>query len=178
MRTGEIISMPDKWEYPWFAAWDLAFHCIPISLIDPDFAKNQLSILTKEWYMHPNGQLPAYEWAFGDVNPPIHPWACYFVYLVDKEIWGHEDIEFLEQTFHKLLLNFTWWVNRKDPFGKNVFEGGFLGLDNIGVFDRSAPLPTGGHLEQADGTAWMAFYCQVMLQISLELARHNKVYEE
>lgn len=178
MKTGDIISMPDKWEYPWFAAWDLAFHCIPISIIDPDFAKNQLIILTKEWYMHPNGQLPAYEWAFGDVNPPIHPWACYFVYLIEKEIWGKADIDFLEETFHKLLLNFTWWVNRKDPGGKNVFEGGFLGLDNIGVFDRSAPLPTGGHLEQADGTAWMAFYCQVMLQISLELSRHNRVYEE
>jgi len=178
MKNADIISMPDKWEYPWFAAWDLAFHCIPISLIDPDFAKNQLSLLTKEWYMHPNGQIPAYEWAFGDVNPPIHPWACYFVYMLDKELRKNADVNFLKQTFHKLLINFTWWVNRKDPGGKNVFEGGFLGLDNIGVFDRSAPLPTGGHLEQADGTAWMAFYCQVMLQIALELAEHDPVYEE
>lgn len=178
MKNADIISMPDKWEYPWFAAWDLAFHCIPISLIDVDFAKNQLSLLTREWYMHPNGQIPAYEWAFGDVNPPVHPWACYFVYTFEKEFRGHADVDFLKEMFHKLLLNFTWWVNRKDPNGKNVFEGGFLGLDNIGVFDRSAPLPTGGHLEQADGTAWMAFYCQVMLQIALELAEHDKVYEE
>ncbi|HEV8507196.1 MAG TPA: glucosidase [Chitinophagaceae bacterium] len=178
MKNAEIISMPDKWEYPWFAAWDLAFHCIPISLIDPDFAKNQLSLLTKEWYMHPNGQIPAYEWAFGDVNPPIHPWACYFVYLIDREFRKTADVNFLKETFHKLLLNFTWWVNRKDPNGKNVFEGGFLGLDNIGVFDRSAPLPTGGRLEQADGTAWMAFYCQIMLQMSLELTEHDPVYEE
>jgi len=178
MKSADIISMPDKWEYPWFAAWDLAFHCIPISLIDPAFAKNQLSLLTKEWYMHPNGQLPAYEWAFGDVNPPIHPWAVYFVYLSEKEFLGQADIDFLKREFHKLLLNFTWWVNRKDANGNNVFEGGFLGLDNIGVFDRSASLPTGGHLEQADGTAWMAFYCQVMLQIAFELAEHDKVYEE
>ena len=178
MKNGDIISMPDKWEYPWFAAWDLAFHCIPIALIDVDFAKNQLSLLTKEWYMHPNGQIPAYEWAFGDVNPPIHPWACYFIYTLEKSIKGNGDIDFLKSTFHKLLLNFTWWVNRKDPNGKNVFEGGFLGLDNIGVFDRSAPLPTGGHLEQADGTAWMAFYCQVMLQMALELAEYDRVYEE
>jgi hypothetical protein len=178
MKNADIISMPDKWEYPWFAAWDLAFHCIPIALIDPEFAKNQLSLLTKEWYMHPNGQLPAYEWAFGDVNPPIHPWAVYFVYALEKEFGGHADIDFLKASFNKLLLNFTWWVNRKDPNGKNVFEGGFLGLDNIGVFDRSAPLPTGGHLEQADGTAWMAFYCQVMLQMSLELAEYDHVYEE
>ena len=178
MKNADIISMPDKWEYPWFAAWDLAFHCIPISLIDPDFAKHQLSLLTKEWYMHPNGQIPAYEWAFGDVNPPIHPWACYFVYLVDRELNKSPDTKFLKETFHKLLLNFTWWVNRKDPSGKNVFEGGFLGLDNIGVFDRSAPLPTGGRLEQADGTAWMAFYCQVMLQMALELTEQDPVYEE
>jgi hypothetical protein len=178
MKNADIISMPDKWEYPWFAAWDLAFHCIPIALIDLDFAKNQLLLLTKEWYMHPNGQIPAYEWAFGDVNPPIHPWACYFVYTFEKEFRGKTDIDFLKTTFHKLLLNFTWWVNRKDPNGKNVFEGGFLGLDNIGVFDRSAPLPTGGHLEQADGTAWMAFYCQIMLQIALELSEHDHVYEE
>ena len=178
MKTADIISMPDKWEYPWFAAWDLAFHCIPISLIDPAFAKHQLSLLTKEWYMHPNGQLPAYEWAFGDVNPPIHPWAVYFVYLVEKEFMGNADIDFLKEEFHKLLLNFTWWVNRKDLNGNNVFEGGFLGLDNIGVFDRSAALPTGGYLQQADATAWMAFYCQVMLQIAIELAEHDKVYEE
>lgn len=178
MKNRDIISMPDKWEYPWFAAWDLAFHCIPISLIDTEFAKNQLSLLTKEWYMHPNGQLPAYEWAFGDVNPPIHPWAVYFVYALEKEFRGRADVDFLKASFNKLLLNFTWWVNRKDPNGKNVFEGGFLGLDNIGVFDRSAPLPTGGHLEQADGTAWMAFYCQVMLQIALELSEYDRVYEE
>jgi hypothetical protein len=178
MKTADIISMPDKWEYPWFAAWDLAFHCIPITLIDPDFAKDQLRLLTNELYMHPNGQLPAYEWAFGDVNPPIHPWACYFVYSIEKEFLGNADVKFLEETFHKLLLNFTWWVNRKDINGNNVFEGGFLGLDNIGVFDRSAPLPTGGSLEQADATAWMAFYCQVMLQIAIELADHNEVYEE
>jgi hypothetical protein len=178
MKNADIISMPDKWEYPWFAAWDLAFHCIPIALIDLDFAKNQLSLLTREWYMHPNGQIPAYEWAFGDVNPPIHPWACYFVYALEKEFSGKSDIDFLKRTFNKLLLNFTWWVNRKDPNGKNVFEGGFLGLDNIGVFDRSAPLPTGGHLEQADGTAWMAFYCQVMLQMALEIAEHDPVYED
>jgi hypothetical protein len=178
MKNGDIISMPDKWEYPWFAAWDLAFHCIPISMIDPDFAKNQLSLLMKEWYMHPNGQLPAYEWAFGDVNPPIHPWACYFIYIMQKAFTGRADIDFLKTSFNKLLINFTWWVNRKDPNGRNVFEGGFLGLDNIGVFDRSAPLPTGGHLEQADGTAWMAFYCQVMFQISLELTAHDPIYEE
>jgi hypothetical protein len=178
MKTADIISMPDKWEYPWFAAWDLAFHCIPISLIDPAFAKHQLSLLTKEWYMHPNGQLPAYEWAFGDVNPPIHPWAVYFVYVIEKEFLGSADVDFLKEEFHKLLLNFTWWVNRKDVNGNNVFEGGFLGLDNIGVFDRSAALPTGGYLQQADATAWMAFYCQVMLQIALELAEHDKVYEE
>src|SRR5215470_4780126 len=178
MKTADIISMPDKWEYPWFAAWDLAFHCIPISLIDPAFAKHQLSLLTKEWYMHPNGQLPAYEWAFGDVNPPIHPWAVYFAYSIEKELLGNADVDFLKEQFHKLLLNFTWWVNRKDINGNNVFEGGFLGLDNIGVFDRSAALPTGGYLQQADATAWMAFYCQVMLQIALELAEHDKVYEE
>ncbi|HMD00244.1 MAG TPA: hypothetical protein VKH37_08825, partial [Ferruginibacter sp.] len=177
-KNEDIISMPDKWEYPWFAAWDLAFHCIPIALIDSDFAKSQLLLLTKEWYMHPNGQLPAYEWAFGDVNPPVHPWAAYFVYALEKEFKGVQDVDFLKRIFHKLLLNFTWWVNRKDLHGRDVFEGGFLGLDNIGVFDRSAPLPTGGHLEQADGTAWMAFYCQNMLLIALELAEHDRTYEE
>jgi hypothetical protein len=177
VKNADIISMPDKWEFPWFATWDLAFHCIPISLIDPEFAKHQLLLLTTELYMRPNGQMPAYEWAFDDVNPPVHPWACYFVYLVEKEFTGHGDVDFLKATFNKLLLNFTWWVNRKDPNGKNVFGGGFLGLDNIGVFDRSASLPTGGHLEQADGTAWMAFYCQVMLQMALELTNHDRVYE-
>ena len=178
LKNEDIISMPDKWEYPWYAAWDLAFHCIPIALIDLDFAKAQLLLLTKEWYMHPNGQLPAYEWAFGDVNPPVHPWAAYFVYALEKEFRGTADTEFLKTIFHKLLLNFTWWVNRKDLHGKDVFQGGFLGLDNIGVFDRSAPLPTGGYLEQADGTAWMAFYCQNMLMIAFELAEKDRVYEE
>jgi hypothetical protein len=178
LSNADIISMPDKWEYPWYAAWDLAFHCVPLALVDPEFAKQQLSLITKEWYMHPNGQLPAYEWAFGDVNPPVHAWSTYFVYLVEKQLHGKEDIQFLKSVFHKLLLNFTWWVNRKDPSGNNVFDGGFLGLDNIGVFDRSAPLPTGGHLEQADGTAWMALFCQTMLLIALELASHDPVYEE
>ncbi len=173
----DIISMPDKWEYPWYAAWDLAFHMITFAKIDPDFAKGQLVLFLREWYMHPNGQIPAYEWAFGDVNPPVHAWACWRVYKMTgaKE---NRDIQFLEKTFHKLLLNFTWWVNRKDPDGHNIFSGGFLGLDNIGVFDRSSPLPTGGHLEQADGTAWMAFYCGTMLSIALELAKHNPAYED
>ena len=152
--------MPDKWEYPWFAAWDLAFHCMPLALVDPEFAKEQLVLLRREWYMHPNGQLPAYEWAFGDVNPPVHAWAAWRVYQIDrKRITASWRSEFLERVFHKLLLNFTWWVNRKDTQDRNIFEGGFLGLDNIAVFDRSAPLPTGGHLEQADGTGWMAMYC-------------------
>ncbi|HET9995857.1 MAG TPA: hypothetical protein VFQ18_10630, partial [Candidatus Acidoferrum sp.] len=150
----DIISMPDKWEYPWYAAWDLAFHCITLALVDPDFAKDQLVLLLREWYMHPNGQLPAYEWAFSDVNPPVHAWAAWRVYKIEKRIRGRADRGFLERVFHKLLLNFTWWVNRKDPDGMNVFQGGFLGLDNIGVFDRSQPLPTGGHLEQSDGTSW------------------------
>jgi hypothetical protein len=175
----DIISMPDKWEYPWFAAWDLAFHCIPFAVIDPDFAKAQLSLLTREWYMHPNGQLPAYEWAFSDVNPPVHAWAAWRVYQIDqKNKNGKGDINFLESVFHKLLLNFTWWVNRKDAQGNNIFEGGFLGLDNIGVFDRSAALPTGGFIEQADGTSWMAMYSLNLLRISLELARENYVYED
>jgi hypothetical protein len=178
LNAHDVISMPDKWEYPWFAAWDLAFHCIPLALVDPEFAKRQLLLLGREWYEHPNGQLPAYEWAFGDVNPPVHAWAAWRVYKIEKRITGRADRAFLERVFHKLLLNFTWWVNRKDPQGRNVFQGGFLGLDNIGVFDRSAPLPTGGHLEQSDGTAWMGMYCLNMLAIALELARENRVYED
>ncbi|HEY8919371.1 MAG TPA: glucosidase [Chitinophaga sp.] len=179
LNNEDIISMPDKWEYPWYAAWDLAFHCIPLAMIDSGFAKEQLSLLTREWYMHPSGELPAYEWAFGDVNPPVHAWAAYRVFQLDREYNdGKEDISFLESIFHKLLLNFTWWVNRKDANDNNIFEGGFLGLDNIGVFDRTAPLPTGGYIEQADGTSWMAMYCLNMLRISLELAKHNKVYAD
>ena len=172
--------MPDKWEYPWYAAWDLAFHCLPLALVDAEFAKQQLVMLTREWYMHPNGQLPAYEWAFSDVNPPVHAWAAWRVFQIDRKQRGDEkgDIAFLERVFHKLLLNFTWWVNRKDAQGRNVFQGGFLGLDNIGVFDRSAPLPTGGFINQADGTAWMAMYCLNLMRIALELARHNHVYED
>ncbi len=173
----DVISMPDKWEYPWFAAWDLAFHMIPFARIDPFFAKNQLELFLREWYMHPNGQIPAYEFAFGDVNPPVHAWAVWRVYKMTGPR-GERDRAFLERCFHKLLMNFTWWVNRKDPRGKNIFAGGFLGLDNIGVFDRSQPLPTGGFLEQADGTAWMAFYCGTMLSMSLELAQHNPAYED
>jgi hypothetical protein len=178
LNNADIISMPDKWEYPWYAAWDLAFHCIPLAMIDAEFAKNQLLLLTREWYMHPNGQLPAYEWAFGDVNPPVHAWAAWKVYQMDRERSGTADTAFLERIFHKLLLNFTWWVNRKDAEGRNVFQGGFLGLDNIGVFDRSAPLPTGGHINQADGTSWMAMYCLNMMRIALELAQHNPVYQD
>jgi hypothetical protein len=178
LNTYDIISMPDTWEYPWYAAWDLAFHCIPLTLVDPEFAKKQLILLLREWYMHPNGQLPAYEWAFGDVNPPVHAWAAWRVYKIEKRTTGKADRAFLERVFHKLLLNFTWWVNRKDSEGHNVFQGGFLGLDNIGVFDRSAPLPTGGHLEQSDGTAWMGMYCLNMLMIALELARENRTYED
>lgn len=174
----DIISMPDKWEYPWFAAWDLAFHCIPLAIIDPEFAKNQLDIMTREWYMHPNGQIPAYEWNFSDVNPPVHAWATWRVYQIERKYQGKGDRDFLEKVFQKLLLNFTWWVNRKDTDGNNVFEGGFLGLDNIGVFDRSAELPTGGYIEQADGTSWMAMYCLNMLTIALELALENPVYED
>jgi hypothetical protein len=177
MANEEVISMPDKWEYPWYAAWDLAFHCIALSMVDPDFAKRQMDLMLGDDYLHPSGQLPAYEWNFGDVNPPVHAWATRFVYEAEKERTGQGDIKFLRETFQKLSLNFTWWVNRKDPEGKNIFGGGFLGLDNIGVFDRSAPLPTGGHLEQADGTAWMAFYCQSMLQIAIELAVHDPAYE-
>ncbi len=178
LYNADVLSMPDKWEYPWFAAWDLAFHTVALSLVDPDFAKDQLILLLREWYMHPNGQLPAYEWAFGDVNPPVHAWAAWRVYKIEKRIRGRADRGFLERVFHKLLLNFTWWVNRKDPDGMNVFQGGFLGLDNIGVFDRSQPLPTGGHLEQSDGTSWMGMYCLNMLAISLELAREDPAYED
>lgn len=174
----DVISMPDKWEYPWYAAWDLAFHTLPIAMIDPEWAKRQLILMLREWYMHPNGQIPAYEWAFGDVNPPVHAWACYRVYQISRDQTGDADLEFLEKVFHKLLLNFTWWVNRKDADGNNVFQGGFLGLDNIGVFDRSQPLPAGFHLDQADGTAWMGMYCLNMLAIALELARHRPAYED
>ncbi|MEC4812374.1 MAG: glucosidase [Scytonema sp. PMC 1069.18] len=174
----DIISMPDKWEYPWYAAWDLAFHVIPLAMIDPDFAKLQLSRLTREWYMHPNGQLPAYEWAFSDVNPPVHAWAAWRVYKIEQKIYGRTDKSFLERVFQKLLLNFTWWVNRKDVEGNNIFQGGFLGLDNIGVFDRSAELPTGGYLNQADGTSWMAMYCMNMLTIAIELAQDEPAYED
>jgi Glycosyl hydrolase family 63 C-terminal domain len=178
LYNDDIVSMPDKWEYPWYAAWDLAFHCIALALVDPDFAKEQLILLPREWYMHPNGQLPAYEWAFGDVNPPVHAWAAWRVYKIERRVRGVADRGFLEKVFHKLLLNFTWWVNRKDPDGANIFEGGFLGLDNIGVFDRSAPLPTGGHLEQSDGTSWMGMYCLNMLAIALELAKEDRAYED
>lgn len=178
LYNDDVVSMPDKWEYPWYAAWDLAFHCIPLALIDSDFAKRQLVLLLREWYMHPNGQIPAYEWAFGDVNPPVHAWAALRVYRIERKQKGTGDRDFLEKIFHKLLLNFTWWVNRKDSGGNNVFEGGFLGLDNIGVFDRSAELPTGGRLEQSDGTSWMAMFCLNMLAIALELGREDKVYED
>jgi hypothetical protein len=177
MFNGDVISMPDKWEYPWYAAWDLAFHTIALALVDFDFAKGQLLLMLQSLYAHPNGQIPAYEWNFSDVNPPVHAWATLFLYKVERNL-GREDKKFLERSFHGLTLNFNWWVNRKDPLGRNVFAGGFLGLDNIGVFDRSAPLPTGGSLEQADGTAWMAFYCQNMLEIALILAEDDPVYEE
>jgi len=178
LYNADVISMPDKWEYPWYAAWDLAFHCVPLALVDSDFAKEQLMLMVREWYMHPNGQLPAYEWAFGDVNPPVHAWAAWRVYKIEKKRRGVGDRIFLQRIFHKLLLNFTWWVNRKDAEGRNVFQGGFLGLDNIGVFDRSAPLPTGGHLEQADGTGWMAMYSLNLLAIALELAKEDPSYED
>lgn len=178
LYNADVISMPDKWEYPWYAAWDLAFHCIPLALLDSTFAKEQLVLMLREWYLHPNGQIPAYEWAFGDVNPPVHAWAAWRVYKIEKKRRGVGDRRFLERVFHKLLLNFTWWVNRKDAEGKNVFQGGFLGLDNIGVFDRSAPLPTGGHIEQSDATSWMGMYCLNMLTIALELARDNPAYED
>jgi hypothetical protein len=178
LYNADVISMPDKWEYPWYAAWDLAFHCIPLALIDPEFAKEQLVLMTREWYMHPNGQLPAYEWALGDVNPPVHAWAAWRVYKIDKKRNGKGDRKFLERVFHKLMLNFTWWVNRKDTDGSNIFEGGFLGLDNIGVFDRSAALPTGGYIEQSDGTSWMAMFTLNLLAIAIELASEDPVYED
>ena len=184
LNNSTVMSMPDKWEYPWFAAWDLAFHALPLALVDPAFAKRQLDVLTREWYMHPNGQLPAYEWEFGDVNPPVHAWATWRVFQLDRKQRRETnpqdvgDVAFLERVFHKLLLNFTWWVNRKDTQGRNIFQGGFLGLDNIGVFDRSSALPTGGFINQADGTSWMAMYCANLLRIALELARNNKVYED
>ena len=179
LYNADIISMPDKWEYPWYAAWDLGFHCVSLALVDPDFAKEQLVLMLREWYMHPNGQIPAYEWAFGEVNPPVHAWAAYQVYLTDKaNNGGHGDTQFLERVFHKLLLNFTWWVNRKDVEGMNVFQGGFLGLDNIGVFDRRADLPAGGNVEQSDGTSWMAMYSLDMLAIALELAAGDVTYED
>ena len=176
MYNGDVISMPDKWEYPWYAAWDLAFHVLALTLVDPDFGKQQLKLMLRERYMHPNGQIPAYEWNFGDVNPPVHAWSTIFTYRLEKAQTGEGDREWLKSCFQKLLLNFTWWVNRKDRTGRNVFEGGFLGLDNIGVFDRSAPLPTGGYLEQADGTAWMALFCQNMLEIAVELAMTDPDY--
>jgi hypothetical protein len=176
--NSEVLSMPDKWEYPWYAAWDLAFHCVPLALVDPDFAKQQLVLLTREWYMHPNGQLPAYEWAFSDVNPPVHAWAALRVYQIERRLTGRCDQDFLEGVFHKLMLNFTWWVNRKDAAGNNVFQGGFLGLDNIGVFDRSNALPRGGLLEQADATSWMGMYCLNLLAIALELAVHSPSYQD
>ncbi|MHB1676207.1 MAG: MGH1-like glycoside hydrolase domain-containing protein [Sulfuriferula sp.] len=179
LNNADIISMPDTWEYPWYAAWDLAFHCVTLAMIDPAFAKNQLLLMTRVWYMHPNGQIPAYEWAFGDVNPPVHAWAAWEVYKTERDAnGGVGDTDFLERTLHKLLLNFTWWVNRKDAEGNNVFQGGFLGLDNIGVFDRSAPLPTGGYINQADGTSWMAMYSLNLMRIALELAQYNRTYED
>ena len=178
LYNADVISMPDKWEYPWYAAWDLAFHCIPLALVDSDFAKEQLMLMLREWYMHPNGQIPAYEWAFGDVNPPVHAWAAWRVYKIDKKRKGKGDRAFLQRVFHKLMLNFTWWVNRKDAEGMNIFQGGFLGLDNIGVFDRSAPLPTGGYIEQSDGTSWMAMYTLNLLAIALELAQEEPCYED
>jgi len=179
LANADVISMPDKWEYPWYASWDLAFHCIAMSVVDTDFAKQQLVLLTREWYMHPNGQMPAYEWAFGDVNPPVQAWAAWRVFSIDRKLRGDAgDLGFLERMFHKLMLNFTWWVNRKDAQGRNIFQGGFLGLDNVGLFDRSAPLPTGGFINQADGTGWMAMYSLNLLRIALELARHNPVYQD
>ena len=179
LNNADVISMPDKWEYPWYAAWDLAFHCLPLAMVDASFAKRQLLLMTREWYMHPSGQLPAYEWALGDVNPPVHAWASWRVFQIDRKQRGDiGDIRFLERVFHKLVINFTWWVNRKDVDGNNVFQGGFLGLDNIGLFDRSAPLPTGGHINQSDGTSWMAMYSLNLMRIALELAQHNDTYED
>ena len=178
MLNKDIISMPDKWEYPWYAAWDLAFHTLPLAIVDPDFAKEQMELMLKGVYLHPSGQIPAYEWNFSDVNPPVHAWATLFLHRTAQALGGETDVDFLRAAFNKLMLNFTWWANRKDRFGKNVFEGGFLGLDNIGVFDRSAPLPTGGHLEQADGTAWMALFSQNMTELAIELAAHDPIYED
>ncbi|ORY80784.1 Six-hairpin glycosidase-like protein [Protomyces lactucae-debilis] len=178
LHIDDVLSMPDKWEYPFFAVWDTAFHCIPLAMIDPEFAKKQLDLITREWYMHPNGQIPAYEWNFSDVNPPVHAWAVFRVFKMERKMYGREDLDFLERVFQKLLLNFTWWVNRKDNSGRNLFEGGFLGLDNIGLFNRSEALPTGGTLMQADGTSWMAFYCLNMLNIALELSKHRRTYED
>ncbi|MEW6143401.1 MAG: glucosidase [Thermodesulfobacteriota bacterium] len=178
MINDDVISMPDKWEYPWYAAWDLGFHTIALDMVDPDFSRYQLELMLREVYLHPNGQIPAYEWNFSDVNPPVHAFACLFLYNTQKQLYGKGSVEFLKHVFDKLVLNFTWWVNRKDRHGKNIFEGGFLGLDNIGVFDRSSPLPTGGFLEQADGTAWMAMFCQNMLEIAFELAKFDQTYEE
>jgi len=178
MINDHVISMPDKWEYPWYAAWDLAFHTVVLSSVDIDFAKNQLDLMLREIYLHPSGQIPAYEWNFSDVNPPVHAWATIFLYRMEQAFRGKGDVDFLKRGFGQLISNFTWWVNRKDRFGKNVFEGGFLGLDNIGIFDRSAPLPTGGSLEQADGTAWMSMFCQNMLEIAIEIAAEDRTYED
>jgi len=178
MVSEHVISMPDKWEYPWYAAWDLAFHALALSAVDLEFAKEQIELLMHEFFLHPTGQLPAYEWNFSDVNPPVHAWVTIFLHRTEQALRGEGDMEFLERCFSKLMLNFSWWVNRKDRFGKNVFEGGFLGLDNIGVFDRSAPLPCGGNLEQADGTAWMALFCQNMFEIAVELATHDRGYDD
>ena len=177
MLNADVISMPDKWEYPWYAAWDLAFHTFSLALVDFDFAKDQLLLMLRSLYFHPNGQIPAYEWNFSDVNPPVHAWATLYLFKMER-VLGRADIRFLERSFQALMLNFNWWVNRKDPSGRNLFAGGFLGLDNIGVFDRSAQLPTGGSLEQADGTAWMAFYCQCMLEMALILCEYDAMYEE
>jgi hypothetical protein len=178
MLNQDIISMPDKWEYPWYAAWDLAFHTLPLSIVDPDFAKQQMELMLGAVYLHPSGQMPAYEWNYSDVNPPVHAFATLFLHKTEQALRGEADVDFLRTTFRKLLLNFTWWVNRKDRFGRNLFEGGFLGLDNIGVFDRSAPLPTGGHLEQADGTAWMALFTQNMMELAFELTLQDPSYED
>src|SRR5207248_8373842 len=178
MINNQVISMPDKWEYPWYAAWDLAFHTVVLAGVDVDFAKEQLDLMLREIYLHPSGQIPAYEWNFSDVNPPVHAWATIFLYRMEQAFRGKGDIDFLKRSFGKLISNFTWWVNRKDRFGRNVFEGGFLGLDNIGVFDRSAQLPTGGYLEQADGTAWMALFADNMLEIAIELAMTDEDYAD
>src|ERR1700751_394008 len=177
MLNEDVIFMPDKWEYPWYAAWDLAFHTLPISIMDPDFARDQMELMLRASYLHPNGQMPAYEWNFSDVNPPVHAFATLFLHRTHEALRGETDVEFLKLAFNKLLLNFTWWVNRKDRSGKNVFEGGFLGLDNIGIFDRSAPLPTGGNLEQADGTAWMALFSQNMLELAFVLTANDPTHE-